>query len=376
VAFANTNQNITFQVYDENFTLLATNDFVTLTGGTIPNNTNSVTNGSFTVSSIGTNRFIVGYCHNSSARAAYAVFTDSLAFVVTGFISGGTTGQAPQVAGNLDGTFTATQYTTNTGNGLLVKYIQTSSNTFEEITQTTFGWPGSTRLATTSKMSPNGVGCHPIAPAQGANALMYMIANPGQVYTVDLGGSSNYMSAAVAIGATGEIVALKGEGGTNSSLVTLIAPGTGMVSGGPIFQNATTLPSMNTTTGGTGPCICLECLYDRTYAFVYRGSSSELYIGLFSTANITYSATLVAGVTGSTPSLTLSPANGYYLSGVAASDCAAGGTGVVQVNGAATLNSQYSATTAPQAFDFNTPALDVGVRGTIAGRNMIISGGK
>jgi hypothetical protein len=376
VAFANTNQNITFQVYDENFTLLATNDFVTMIGGVIPNNTNTVANGSFTVSSIGTNRFIVGYCHNSASRAAYAVFTDSLALVVTGFFTGGTTGQAPQVAGNIDGTFTTTQYTTGITNGTYAKFIQTSSNTFEEITQATFGWPGGTRLATTSKMSPNGVGCHPIAPAQGDSARMLMIANPGQVLTVDLGSSSNYMSAAVAIGATGEIVALKGEGGTNSSSVTVIAPGTSIVSGGPIIQNPTTLPSMNTTTGGAGPCICLECLYDRTYAFVYRGSSSELYIGLFSTANITYSATLVAGVTGSTPSLLLSPTNGYYLSGVAASDCAAGGTGVVQVNGAATLNSQYSATTTPQAFDFNTPALDVGVRGTIAGRNMIISGGK
>ena len=378
VAFANTNQNITFQIYDENFTLLSTGDFVTLTGGVIPNNTNTVGNGSFTVSSIGTNRFIVGYCHNAAARAAYAIFTDSMTFVTTVFLSTQTTGQAPQVAGNIDGTFTATHYITNTGQGFLNKFIQTSPTVYEEITASNFGWSGSTRLATTSKMSPNSVGCMVIAPAQNSNsALMYMIANPGQTQTVDLGGSSNFMSSAVAIGATGEIVALKADS-VNGSVVTVVAPGTGILTGGAFIQNSVTIPpaTINNSAGGTGPCVCLECLYDRTYAFVYRGPSSELYIGLFSSANVTYSRTLVAGVTGSVPSLLLSPTNGYYLSGVSASDCAAGGTGVVQVNGAATLNSQYSETTTPQAFDFNTPALDVGVRGTIAGRNMIISGGK
>ena len=375
IAFANGNQNITFQVYDESFTLLSTNDFVTLSG-VIPNNTNTVGNGSFTVSSIGSDRFIVGYCHNAAARGAYAVFTDSLAFVVTGFLNGGTTGQAPQVAGNIDGTFTGTHYTTNTGQGVLTKFIQTGPNLFEEITQSAFGWSGSTRLATTSKMSPNGVGCMIIAPGQNTtSAFLYLIANPGQISTIDLGTSNNFMSSAVAIGATGEIVGLKADP-VNGSIVTVVAPGAGTISGGPIIQNGVAIPSatMNSTGGGTGPCVCLECLYDRTYAFAYRGPSSELYIGLFSSANITYSATLVAGVTGSAPALSLSPANGYYLSGVAASDCAAGGTGVVQTNGAATLNSQYSATTTQQAFDFTSPTLNVGARGTIAGRNMVISG--
>lgn len=117
-------------------------------------------------------------------------------------------------------------------------------------------------------------------------------------------------------------------------------------------------------------------IYDNIYAFSYITTAGTIFLGFLNTVAATYSTNITAGVTPSNTALVPSPANGYYLAGVSASECAAGGTGVLQVNGAATLNSQYPAGTPSQAFDFNTPALDVGVRGTIAGRNMIISGGK
>ena len=183
------------------------------------------------------------------------------------------------------------------------------------------------------------------------------------------------MSHAVAIGATGEVVILDIDP-VYSQAMTVYAPGSAVVTTGPLLNNGITLTSVNSTLDSPGPCVICECLFDRLYAFAYISSDNSLLLGAFSTANVTYSSSIVSGVTASTGALLPSPVNGYYLAGVSASECAAGGTGVLQINGAATLNSQYPAGTTSQSFDFNTPALDVGVRGTIAGRNMIISGGK
>ena len=71
--------------------------------------------------------------------------------------------------------------------------------------------------------------------------------------------------------------------------------------------------------------------------------------------------------------LTVSPSTGYYLTGVATTDCAPGGTGNVQINGSISLSSSYPSTTTYQAFDFSNPTL-YGVRGTIVGRNVTMQG--
>jgi hypothetical protein len=71
--------------------------------------------------------------------------------------------------------------------------------------------------------------------------------------------------------------------------------------------------------------------------------------------------------------LTASPATGYYLVGVATTDCAPGGTGTVQINGSALLSSSYPSGTTFQAFDFSNPIL-FGVRGTVVGRNISMQG--
>jgi hypothetical protein len=128
------------------------------------------------------------------------------------------------------------------------------------------------------------------------------------------------------------------------------------------------------TGGGPATCPRIISLYDNTFAFSYiTNNGLTLKVGLLNVGASTYSTTLTAGTTVSQPALYPSPANGYYLAGVAASDCSAGGTGVVQTNGTTTLNSQYPSTTSSQAFDFTTNTVS-GVKGTIAGRNVVLKG--
>jgi hypothetical protein len=131
-------------------------------------------------------------------------------------------------------------------------------------------------------------------------------------------------------------------------------------------------PSVNSLTPN-GANLRIIGLYDNVAAFAYLDTSQVIRVGQLAIGSASYSSGIIAGTTASNPAFYPSPSNGYYLAGVAASNCTAGGTGVVQTNGAATLNSQYPATTTSQAFDFTSLTLS-GVRGTIAGRNLVIRG--
>jgi hypothetical protein len=86
---------------------------------------------------------------------------------------------------------------------------------------------------------------------------------------------------------------------------------------------------------------------------------------VFYASSSVYSGVLTAGVTPSTP-IVLSYANRYTLMGVALTNCSAGGAGIIQTNGTATVSSSYpSMTAAPFEFRNNTT---YGVSGTVSGR--------
>jgi hypothetical protein len=116
-------------------------------------------------------------------------------------------------------------------------------------------------------------------------------------------------------------------------------------------------------------CITPSYGYNAVIAWINSGNT-----GQFAIVNAyPFGATQVitAGVTGSAPTtpLNISQSSGYFLAGVAVSDCPAGGTGQIQTNGVANLNSQYSTSTAFQGFDFQNP-VTIGVRGTAVGRTV------
>jgi hypothetical protein len=120
---------------------------------------------------------------------------------------------------------------------------------------------------------------------------------------------------------------------------------------------------------GMQACITPSYGYNAVIAWINSGN-----IGQFAIVNaypFNASQDITAGVTGSAPTtpLNISQSSGYYLAGVAVSDCPPGGTGQIQTNGVANLNSEYSTTTAFQGFDFQNP-VTVGVKGTAAGRTV------
>lgn len=124
-----------------------------------------------------------------------------------------------------------------------------------------------------------------------------------------------------------------------------------------------------TPPSGMQPCITPSYGYNAVIAWF--DVNGYLYYAIANAFPYTEYISLTAGVTGSAPTtpLNISQSSSYYLAGVAVSDCPAGGTGQIQTNGVANLNSQYSTTTAFQGFDFQNP-VTVGVKGTAVGRTV------
>jgi hypothetical protein len=120
-------------------------------------------------------------------------------------------------------------------------------------------------------------------------------------------------------------------------------------------------------------CMNLTNTFGNQMVIGWLNTSQFPTFTIFAVKGQTGNVLLTAGVTVSNAELTLSPTNGYYLTGVSTASASANGTANVQINGSISLNSSYSASTAYSAFDFSNPTL-YGVRGTIVGRNITMQG--
>lgn len=85
------------------------------------------------------------------------------------------------------------------------------------------------------------------------------------------------------------------------------------------------------------------------------------------------SRTITAGTDISTSRLNLTPENGFVLRGVALTTASAGGSGLVQTKGVASVSASYPAGTPYTAFDFRCSTA-TGVRGSITGRTVTMEG--
>jgi hypothetical protein len=140
------------------------------------------------------------------------------------------------------------------------------------------------------------------------------------------------------------------------------------------MNNAATYPNgllsgITGTTSNMQACITPSYGYNAVIAWI--NTSNIAQYAIVNAYPFTQTQAVTAGVTGSAPTtpLNISQSSGYFLAGVAVSDCPPGGTGQIQTNGVANLNSQYSTSTAFQGFDFQNP-VTVGVRGTAVGRTV------
>lgn len=331
------------------------------------------------IAPFGNDFFVLGFYDGSNVAAA--VFNDSAVYQSQA-ASGVSNCQNIRIASNAAGDVQIKFFSSNSGQGFVFSYSRgATSNSIYFYSVQSFGNYNSNNFGEGFAISPYGSYWGFGNFNSGSRRIHRGL--PGQAAS-DLNlGSMAFNAASVCIGQNGEYVAIVIDNNNIGYYRYGVSPTQGpygaSVNNTQIDATGLTISGFNTTSD-VGSQAQIVNLYDNIYAFSYitggGNNSGQIFVGLLCTATTSYSTNITAGVTASNTALTPSPANGYYLAGVSASECAAGGTGVLQVNGAATLNSQYPAGTTSQAFDFNVPGLDVGVRGTIAGRNLILSGGK
>lgn len=196
-----------------------------------------------------------------------------------------------------------------------------------------------------------------IQPA-GVTAVMAAVN-----YTVDT--VSTNLRSTLGVTGSGAIVLAACNGSNNGIYLTSVS---GIINTG--VQSNTNITNYNSNANPR-----IAPLPGNNIVLAYINTSSQIAMGFYNAYPYSSAKNFTANVSVSRPALNLNPSSssGYTLIGVAATDCAAGGAGQVQVNGVATVNSQYSASTAYQGFDFQVPG-NRGVRGTVAGSTVTLIG--
>jgi hypothetical protein len=342
-------------------------------GSTVNITTFSQTFGSqpanFALCTISGDRVVVVY-QTSGTNLNYAVYSSTLAAVVAGTTAATDTSA---VYGNA---------VCATPNGFMVSTSRTTAAsynfyTFFEYSANLFTQPS---FATASVFAAN------------LNAPTFTVSNyNGVVYSLVRNSATNASAYSMTGTSTSQVVSASSTAiGVNTMGGGITAAGTPYV----IFQDTTNLttgvqsPNMTTVaslTGWTAPTsrtsnqtaqirsiplygnmVLVAYLIDTSTALVFgtlqiNGSPDS---AIFTTADATAGIPVYPLAT-----TTVSPAvTNTTFAGVAVTDCAAGGTGVIQTTGTTNLNSTYPTTTA-QTFDYTGQAAP-GLKGTISGRSI------
>lgn len=317
-------------------------------------------------------RFV--YAHlNASNYPTYTVYSDT-GTVVSGpnvmeAASGVSTNQV-DVCGLANGSFAAMFYMNSITQNKVYTYNLSATDSWTPQVQTGFGasgnFTGGRFLASTQTGILYALGSH-----ASSGSLQYYVY--GQTT-----GNTSLTNIAVVVEASTNLDGKFSMGLTGSGVPVIVnlragAAGIDVQNWGPRGQvlagNALAPITDYSNFPNTAPW------FGNNIVVAYRASSGRINYAIINAIPYSCSETLTTNVTPSRVALNLNPSSssGYTLIGVAATDCAAGGAGQVQVNGVATVNSQYSASTAYQGFDFQVPG-NRGVRGTVAGSTVTLIG--
>jgi hypothetical protein len=370
------NNSVSFSVYSSAYTLLTTAVQTNIAGNSIQSPGSQDSSPGHDIAPFGNDFFVLATANGGSNIFA-SVFNDSAVYQNNSTASLSSSLYNIRIASNASGDVAIKTYAAGSGVGYLCWFARnTANNTIFNYSNYNMSVYGTQNYGEGMAISPYG-STMSFTNNGGPRYLYRGMATSG--YNTAGIGSVSFNSACVCVGQNGEFVTLQIDNSNQVWRRYSVNASTGnygsAVGQGYIDEGVITISDYNTT-GSVGSMPQMVNIYDNIYAFSYITSSSTIKVGLLNAVAASYSTVITAGVTPSNTALIPAPSNGYYFAGVSASDCSAGGTGVLQVNGVAALSSQYPAGTASQAFDFTAPALDVGVRGTIAGRNVIISGAK
>ena len=322
------------------------------------------------------NRVVVVY-KDTSNYFSYTVVSNTGTTLGTGTFLGGSaiaSSNNVSVCALPNGGFAARAYYSGATQEYMFIRVETSTNTWSSLMAYNFGsnqnFGGKNQVAANSAGLAFALGSSAtassyvslvtgIASDMGAGTAVSSVAS----LQVDTVSANNRVSIGVTGAGTPVIAACNG----SNNGIFLLLPGWA-------FAN-TSNQNTNITNYTSNAYPTLAPMPGNSVALAYIDTNAKVNLGIYNVTPYSLNNTYTAGVSASRASFNLNPtaSSGYTMVGVAATDCAAGGAGQVQTNGIATLNSQYSSTTAFQGFDFQVPG-NRGVRGTIAGNVVTLIG--
>lgn len=358
VIWYSASSTLSYSVYSNDGSVLSTGILA------ITNTIDGIGNGNPKVSGLVDNRFVVVY-RNSTGSGTWHVFDDTGVRIANnnGYDSNV---QTPTVIGYPSGGFFISNY--NGNNYRLTPVAKTATNTYGTVSQHNLS------AATNTSRGGQYIGISMdgrvvVAPASaGSSTLVINIVNAsGSVLTNSYPSSfTNNVNAFATVLNTGEgdVVVVDTFGSpARLDVFTYLIDATNSS-----WMRKQQLSPITASTA-------------RYVAVGASGYGVNVVVGLLNTSNnptfavisnqtTTYTTTLTGGVSISNP-ITISPYDtGHYLTGVSLTSCSPNAVGTVQVNGQAQLNTNYSASTSGQYFDFTSNPAAFGVRGSVSGRTV------
>ena len=363
-----TSSPVTLSVNIYSATYIQTNSF-TITGLTIGLTSMQLGQG-WGLGSLNSDRFAIVSYPSADALIGWWVYSSSGTQLATATISG-TNGVYPtSIQGHPGGGFTLA-YNSSGSSTVLRYYGETATNTFTSAVSTSLdSIAGTSNRAHSAKLFISQFNELYYSVANTSSVSGYFIStyamfnNEGVFSTTITGNSSttttNMLSVPTPSGLRAYIEMISTSGGSRF----------GVVGGSSSRIADTAIPAIraadNSMTSVTAP------LYGNTVVLVYPNSLDNNFLS-FSIITFPFNNVVTLNTTSSVSNQVSFAGPNYPFIGVAASNAVAGGTGIVQTTGVATLNSNYSSSTPYQAFDSQTPS-SLGVRGTIVGRNVNLLG--
>lgn len=326
----------------------------------------------FAVSDLTGDRFVITALDSASSYPKYYVYSSAGVSLTSSTITN--SAYYPNAVRGLPGGGFAVAMAVSVSSSYLYQFTELSTNTFASVASVYTGLQGGNggnfSVNYALHVTPqNQLWFHNIFPTgttgTGATRAWFTSANNNASTDIAISGSIPMMLCPTA---TGTPVGLYLNGGGSDI--------TGYICNVSSYGVSTTLNGIrcdtNSAVSGYYPYLRAAPYIGNTVLLVYNDVLNSNYLSFTVITAPNYSGgAFIANTTPSAVSSFATP--NYPLVGVAANTATAGGVGQVQTNGTAVLNSNYSASTAAQAFDYQTRD-GLGVRGTISGRTVTLLG--
>jgi len=364
VAYLTASTTVTLALYSSAFAFI---------NSTVVTST-SIASGLFDVAGLSTDRVAIIY-QNAAEALLWAVYSNTLTLVTDsgGAYKTGTTFSSLSAMASNDGGFWSHSVNSGTSPVNTVFYFANhTANAYTPVMSTNTS-SGTVDTGSTCSLAVNYSGMATTVSAASVSTAYFTTYSSNdsnsllQTASAATFTTANFSNGNAAVGTTGAGTFLYlGSGNANGNFYAFTG-----VNGTTAASTLRGTLSGVTVSATYGMQACITPSYGYNAVIAWIDVSNTAQYAIIVAAPFFQTQAVTAGVTGSVPTvpLNISQSSGYYLAGVAVSDCPAGGTGQIQTNGVANLNSQYSTTTAFQGFDFQNP-VTVGVKGTAVGRTV------